>query len=138
MKTRSCKAKGREFQNKIRDMYRTVAGSRLQPGDIEGRQMGGTGVDIVFSPAAQEVFKHLVECKKHRRVVVPTLFAAHYEKYKDDLGLKLLYHENDRSESLVTMRAKDFMQLLEKMISQEAKIYQLTLDVGREDRLMGV
>ena len=119
MKTSSCKGKGRGFQNKIRDMYREVGKQvQLVDGDIEGRTMGVAGVDIIFSPAAKSVINHEIECKKHRKVGVPTEFAKHYAKYKDTPALKLLFHENDRSEPLVTMKATDFMSLLEKVINQ--------------------
>jgi hypothetical protein len=121
MNTKTCKAKGREFQNKVRDMYRRIgANLGLDPEDIEGRQMGGSGVDIVFSPRAKQIyFNHSIECKKHRRVVVPRLFEEHFDKYKNTSSLKLLFHENDRSETLVTMQAKDFMILIEKLIHLE-------------------
>lgn len=117
MKTSSCKAKGREFQNKIRDLYRELGKQHgLVDGDIEGRQMGGAGVDIVFSPKALELFTHAIECKKHKSVGVPKHFQKHYIKYKDKYPLALLYHENDRSEALVTLRAKDFMLILATLL----------------------
>lgn len=120
MKTSSCKAKGRGLQQKVRDMYRSVGiYLGLTDGDIESIGMGQKGVDIVFSPYAKGVFNHLIECKKHKRVVVPTLFKEHYEKYKDVPGLKLMFHENDRSDTLVTMRAEDFIELVAKSLDVE-------------------
>lgn len=116
MKTSSCKAKGRGLQQEIRDMYRLIGQHfGLYPGDIESRGMGQQGTDIIFSPLAQKIFNHSIECKKHKRVVVPKLFKEHYEKYKNDKSLKLLFHENDRSETLVTVRAADFMKLIEEL-----------------------
>lgn len=122
MNTKTVKAKGREFQNKIRDLYRKVGLKYgLVDGDIEGRQMGGTGVDIIFSPRALNLFPHLIECKKHRKVSVPTLFVEHFDKYKDDKKLKLLFHENDRAPALVTMRAEDFLEMFEWCMKQYHK-----------------
>lgn len=123
MKTSSCKAKGRGFQQKIRDMYRELGVKRgLVDADIESRGMGQQGVDLIFSPAALAVFLHSIECKKHRRVSVPTQFKKHFDKYKTAPALKLLYHENDNSESLVTLRAADFMHLLGEIMQLEDAI----------------
>lgn len=123
MNTKGCKAKGRGFQNKIRNMYRAVGAKwGLEDGDIEGRQMGGIGVDIVFSPAAQGIFDHEVECKKHRRVAVSRLFEEHLEKYESTKSLKLLFHENDRSNTLVTMKAADFISLVDQLHDLKYKL----------------
>lgn len=101
-------------------MYREIGNERgLSDGDVEGRQMGGAGVDIVFSPKALDMFPHAIECKKHKSVGVPKHFEKHYTKYKSHYVLKLLFHENDRSEALVTMRAVDFMNLLRDKIDGE-------------------
>lgn len=133
MRTSSCKAKGRGFQQKIRDMYREIGKTYgLADGDIESRGMGQAGTDLIFSPSAQKHFDHAVECKKHRRVVVPTLFEEHYAKYKDTPALKLLYSENDRSDALVTLKAVDFMHLL-KLLAEHEKTYEhLPVDDGEE------
>lgn len=123
MKTSSCKAKGRGLQQKVRDLYRILASDKgMELGDIESRGMGQQGTDIIFSPAARRWFDHSIECKKHKRVVVPKLFKEHYEKYKKDNTLKLLFHENNHSETLVTLRAVDFMELIEKIIYGDTRI----------------
>lgn len=127
MKTSSCKAKGRSFQQKIRDMYREVGKIwSLQDGDIESRGMGQAGCDLIFSPLALTAFPHDVECKKHRRVAVPTLFEEHFKKYEDVPSLKLLFHENDRSIPLVTMRAEDFMGLLKQHATLRQRLSTLS------------
>jgi hypothetical protein len=102
-------------------MYRIVGKRQgLVDADIESRGMGQQGTDIILSPAAQALFNHSIECKKHKRVVVPKLFEEHFEKYKNAPTLKLLFHENDRSEPLVTMQAVDFMALLERLLETQA------------------
>lgn len=115
MKTSSCKAKGRVLQDKIRDLYRVHGSLRgLVAGDIESRPMGQNGVDLILSPAALKVYNHSIECKKHAQVRIPAEFKKHYKKYKDDGSLVLLFSENNRSETLVTLRAEDFIKLVEK------------------------
>ena len=121
MKTASAKAKGRELQQAIRDLYRVLGAKHgLVDGDIESRGMGQQGVDIIFSPAALKLFNHEIECKKHRQVRVPALFKEHFKKYKDTPALKLLFHEDNYSEPLVTMRAIDFIQLIGELIECSA------------------
>lgn len=121
MKTASAKAKGRALQQKIRDLYRQLGQAHgLVDGDIESRGMGQQGTDLIFSPAALKLFNHEIECKKHRQVRVPALFKEHFEKYKDTAALKLLFHEDNRSEPLVTMRAIDFIQLIGDLIECSA------------------
>lgn len=123
MKTSSLKAKGRLFQQKIRDMYREISKSRgLVDEDIESIGMGQKGVDIIFSPRAKEIFNHNIECKKHRKVSIVNLFEKHFEKYKNTSALKLLFHENDRSDPLVTMQAKDIILLFNKILELEDKL----------------
>lgn len=122
MKTSSAKAKSRVLQDKVRDMYRGVGRQYgLADDDVKPAVMGQTGVDIIFSPAGKEVFNHSIECKKHAAVRIPYFFAEHYKKYKGDSTLKLLFSENNRSEPLVTMRAEDFMNLVEELLSLQEK-----------------
>lgn len=98
-------------------MYRAVLKPYgLTDEDCESRGMGQQGVDIILSPAARSYLNHSIECKKHKRVVVPKLFEEHYDKYKYDASLKLLFHSNDRAEALVTMRAEDFMSILSELV----------------------
>lgn len=122
MKTSSCKAKSRVLQDKVREMYRNVGSMYgLHDDDVKAAQMGATGVDIVFSPAAQVVFNHSIECKKHAAVRIPYHFKEHYKKYEKDSTLKLLFSENNRDQTLVTMRAEDFMFLVEELLNLQEK-----------------
>jgi hypothetical protein len=117
VKTSSGKAKGRALQNAVRDLYRSIGKDHgLVDGDIEARPMGQNGVDIILSPAAKRVFDHEIECKKHKQVRVPANFKEHFAKYKTTSGLKLLFHEDNYSEPLVTMRAVDFIELVGRLI----------------------
>lgn len=122
MKTSSLKAKSRVLQDKVREMYREVGRHYgLVDDDIKATPMGQSGVDILFSPAAKAVFNHSVECKKHAAVRIPYFFADHYKKYKDDDTLKILFSENNRSEPLVTLRAEDFMLLVEELLNLQER-----------------
>ncbi len=62
MKPQSAKAKGRRFQQYVRD--RVLAWfPTLEPDDVRSTSMGASGADLLLSPAAQRVFPYYVECK---------------------------------------------------------------------------
>jgi hypothetical protein len=114
VQTKSAKAKGRKLQNKVRDDLRRIGKEYgLVDGDIESRQMGGTGVDTVLSPRGKRVFPFDIECKNQESLNVFTEFCKHYQKYRNTKHMKLLVHTKNRSEVLVTMRWSLFLKLFE-------------------------
>jgi hypothetical protein len=62
MKPSSGKAKGRLFQQWVRDKILTRFPS-LHPDDVRSTSMGAGGEDIQLSPAARKLFPYSVECK---------------------------------------------------------------------------
>ncbi len=117
MKTSSAKAKGRRLQQRVRDDLRVLGEQfSLQDGDIESRGMGQSGVDIILSPAAQNLFNLDIEAKNVEKLNVPTVFLEHFEKYKDRPSLKLLVHARNRTGALVTLRWGDFLWLLSRVL----------------------
>lgn len=117
MKAKSCKAKGRELQNEVRDELRRITQNRgLVDADIEGRPMGQKGVDVILSPAAKKILDLAIECKKQERLPVPSTFWKHYKKYEKDPGLKLLIHQVNYKDPLVTLRMEDFMALMQNLL----------------------
>ena len=61
MKTQSAKAKGRRFQQWVRDKLIEVL--NIHPEDIESRSMGAGGEDLIMARAARETFPYSIECK---------------------------------------------------------------------------
>ena len=61
MKTQSAKAKGRRFQQWVRDKLIEVLS--IHPEDIESRSMGAGGEDLIMSRSAREKFPYSIECK---------------------------------------------------------------------------
>lgn len=117
MRPSSCKAKGRRFQQKVRDDLRAIgADYGLEDGDIESIGMGQPGCDIVLSPAAKRIFNLAIECKNVEKLIVPTTFSQHYEKYKNQPSLKLLTHSRNRCEPLVTLLWSDFLTLFKRTL----------------------
>jgi hypothetical protein len=120
MKTSSAKAKGRKLQQEVRDALRKAGVEHgLVDGDIESRGMGQNGVDVILSPAAQKVFDLYIECKQVEKLNVVSTFYEHFNKYADKPGLKLLVHGRNRTESMITLKFIDFMELLTKSESQQ-------------------
>ena len=62
MKPASAKAKGRKFQQWVRDhlLSRHVT---LEPDDVRSTSMGAGGEDILLSPAARKLIPYSIECK---------------------------------------------------------------------------
>ena len=69
MKHSSAKAKGRNFQQFVRDVLLKYAPSLL-PDDIRSTSMGAGGEDILFSPAARKIYPFSVECKRVEKLNV--------------------------------------------------------------------
>lgn len=58
------KAKGRRFQQKIRDIFRDLGSNvGLVDDDIESTPLGVSGTDVRMSPQARKYFPWYVECK---------------------------------------------------------------------------
>ena len=79
VKTSSAKAKGRRLQQRVRDDMRAIAGSRLDPTDIESTTMGLSGVDIILTKAAKDLFGPLAfECKNVEKLNAVGVFSEQY------------------------------------------------------------
>ena len=66
MKTQSAKAKGRRFQQWVRDKLIEVLS--IHPEDIESRSMGAGGEDLIMARAARETFPYSIECKNQEKI----------------------------------------------------------------------
>ena len=59
MKTQSAKAKGRRFQQWVRDQL--IEKLEVHPEDVESRSMGAGGEDLIMARAAREKFPYSIE-----------------------------------------------------------------------------
>lgn len=62
MKPSSAKAKGRKFQQWVRDAMLSAA-PWLKPDDVQSRSMGASGEDLMLSPFARDTFPVSSEAK---------------------------------------------------------------------------
>ena len=109
MKPSSAKAKGRKFQQYVRDKILATF-PHLEPDDVRSTSMGAGGEDILLSPAARKAFGFSVECKSLARSAVYSLF----EQAEENAGphIPLLMLKANRKEPLTILRLDDFMELV--------------------------
>ena len=68
MKTQSAKAKGRRFQQWVRDQL--IEKLDVHPEDVESRSMGAGGEDLIMARAARLKFPYSIECKNQESLNV--------------------------------------------------------------------
>jgi len=92
MKPSSAKAKGRNFQNKVRKMIMDHLG--INEHDIKTAVMGESGMDIKLSSAGREKFPFAVECKKVEKISIWKCYEQACEN-ADDLTPLLIFSKNN-------------------------------------------
>jgi len=113
MRTSSIKAKGRRLQNFVAGTFLAI-GQRVytfQSGEIEPRQMGGAGVDIIFSPKAQAQIPFDIECKQVEKLNIVATFNKHARNYETTGHIPLLIHSKNSARVLVTLTFEDFLRV---------------------------
>ena len=106
----SRKAKGRRFQQAIRDDLVDRLG--IDPGDILSTAMGQAGCDLYLSPAARALFPYGVECKHQETISLPAWWKQ-CENNASKVGLvPLLVFKRNREEPLAVLRWSDLLALL--------------------------
>lgn len=108
----SRKAKGRRFQQKIRQDLIDCLG--IDPGDVLSTAMGQAGCDLYLSPAARALFPYGVECKHQEAIALPAWWKQ-CESNASKVGLiPLLVFKRNREEPLAVLRWGDLLALLQQ------------------------
>ena len=68
MKPQSAKAKGRKFQQWVREHL--IENRNIHPEDIESRSMGAGGEDLIMARDASQKFPFSIECKNQEKLNV--------------------------------------------------------------------
>lgn len=133
MKTSSAKAKGRRLQQRVRDDLRAVAGTRLDPTDIESTPMGCNGVDVILTKAARDLFGPLaIECKNVEKLNAVRVFQEHLERYAPQGKIALMVHSRNHVEPRITLLWTDFVKLfLSPAIGRDPAALRPPLDALR-------
>ena len=108
MKPASAKAKGRIFQQWVRDLILKTFPS-LEADDVKSTSMGAGGEDVQLSPAARKLFPYHIECKSKATSQVHTYYeqAKTHGKHEPIVFVKM-----DRKEPLAIVSAKHYMEVI--------------------------
>lgn len=108
MKPSSAKAKGRNFQNKVRELIMEYLD--INEHDIKTAVMGESGMDIKLSSSARKKFGYAVECKKVEKINIWKCYEQATEN-SDDLEPLLIFSKNN-SKVLVCFEFKHLLDLV--------------------------
>ena len=107
MKVQSAKAKGRRFQQWVRNKLIDIL--NIHPEDIESRSMGAGGEDLIMARAAREKFPYSVECKNQEKVNIWESYKQAVENSKDYEPILIIKRNNHKP--LVLIDAEHFVKL---------------------------
>ena len=125
MLTKSGKAKGRRFQNYIRDMMLMRAPS-LTKDDVRSTPMGVNGPDIQLSTEGKLVYPWDVEVKNQERINIWKAWQQVESRVKDEMDggeAPILFIKRNNTRPLVVMLADDFFGLRVK-IGEENEVHE--------------
>jgi hypothetical protein len=109
----SRKAKGRRFQQSIRDDL--IDHLNIHEGDILSTAMGQSGCDLYLSPAARERFGFGVECKAQETVSLPAWWKQCTANAEKGGLTPLLLMKQSRQDPLAVLRWSDLLTLLRQI-----------------------
>jgi hypothetical protein len=107
MKTSSAKAKGRRFQQWVRDQL--IEKLNVHPEDVESRSMGAGGEDLIMARAARLKFPYSIECKNQESLNV----WKSYEQAESNSGKyePVVFIKRNNQKPLVVVDAEYFVRL---------------------------
>lgn len=129
MKVASRKGKGRRLQDFVRDVFKVIFKDQLEEGDIESRQMGGAGTDVVLSPLAKKYIIFDVECKNVEKLNINEAYkqcVANTEKNR----ISLLIYTKNHSDISVNISIFDMFKLKNSEIDEKYRDMIVTMSFG--------
>ena len=112
MKVQSAKAKGRRFQQWVRNKLIEIL--NIHPEDIESRSMGAGGEDLIMARAAREKFPYSIECKNQESINVWKSYEQAQENSGDYEPIVVL--KRNKSKPLVLVDADYFVRLHNELV----------------------
>ena len=106
MRPQSAKAKGRLFQQWVRDQL--IEQRNIHPEDIESRSMGASGEDLIMARDARQKFPFSIECKNQEKLNVYDAYdqaCANSGDYEP-----ILFMKKNRKKALVVVDAEYFIK----------------------------
>lgn len=106
MNPSSAKAKGRRFQQWVRDML--IEHRNIHPEDIESRSMGAGGEDLIMARDARSKFPFSIECKNQEKLNIWDAFAQACAN--SGSHTPILFIKKNNKKPLVVMDAEWFIK----------------------------
>ena len=106
MKPQSAKAKGRLFQQWVRDIL--IEERNIHPEDIESRSMGAGGEDLIMARDARQKFPFSIECKNQEKLNVYEAYAQACANSGDHEPI--LFMKKNHKKPLVVVDAEYFIK----------------------------
>ena len=113
MKTQSAKAKGRRFQQWVRDQL--IENLNVHPEDIESRSMGAGGEDLIMARAARDKFPYSIECKNQETLNVWKAYEQ--AEYNSGDYEPVVFIKRNNQKPLVGVDAEYFVKLHDELNS---------------------
>ena len=106
MRPQSAKAKGRLFQQWVRDQL--IEERNIHPEDIESRSMGASGEDLIMARDARQKFPFSIECKNQEKLNVYEAYAQACANSGDHEPI--LFMKKNHKKPLVVVDAEYFIK----------------------------
>ena len=130
MKTSSAKAKGRQFQQDVRDLILHHF-PEMEPDDCKSTGMGQSGEDVQLSPYARKLFSYSIECKRQEKLSIPVWWKQTIANLKENTNPVLIFRQSLQS-ALVVITLQHFMELTRENYEFKQKLGKSELDTTTE------
>lgn len=118
MKPRSAKAKGRRFQNEVRELLLEHFKDQLEEGDLKTAVMGESGEDLKRSPLAKRILPFSFECKNQEKLNIWSALDQAAENCDEDDSAVVVFKRN-RSVTYIALEFEAFIGLLKQSKATE-------------------
>lgn len=118
MKPASAKAKGRSFQQEVRDAILSRFPT-LEPDDVKSTSMGAGGEDVQLSPAARKLLPIQIECKRVKSA--KGLYNWYAQAKAHGNREPVVFFREDRGMPLVILSATTYLDIMKELSSLRGK-----------------
>jgi hypothetical protein len=108
---RSRKAKGRRFQQEVRDKLLEEFKDHLEPDDVRCTIMGQSGEDIILSPAARKLIPYSIEAKNQEKLNIWSALEQAESNCKSGIEPVLAFKRNN-SKAYAVISLDHFIKLM--------------------------
>lgn len=112
MRPQSAKAKGRTFQQEIRDAI-LARFPTLEEGDVVSTSMGAGGEDVKLSPAARKLLPIQIECKRVKSAI--GLYNYYKQAKAHGKHEPVVFIRADREPALVLIAATSYLDMMKEL-----------------------